>query len=381
VTEGTSADQQYVGRLVNERYTTTALIGAGGMGAVYRAHDAHTGLDVALKRLRPEYRTDSDIVRRFVIEGSTTQQIVHPNVVNVVEIGQDHDDGSLYIVQEFLVGEDLRQRLRREQRIVPELAVAWMTLVADGLAVAHNHGVVHRDIKPANIFLADEADGSVSPKVIDFGVSKVLGPIGEGMSRTRTGVMVGTPQFMSPEQVRAERPLDERVDIWSLGIVMHIALAGEHPFKAENVGQVFLKIISQPAPRLDAIVPGVSAELADVVQHMLQRDRNQRFQTMRAVVNALRSCRIPSRSLPPIRVSRGEPAAMFAQPHEHTRILAAATPAPAGAMGARGSWRRRLAWLAVFALGVLAVASVVAWRVRRHPGRAPIILPVRAAPS
>jgi serine/threonine-protein kinase len=315
------------------------------MGAVYRARDPQTGRDVALKRLRPMFQSDGDIVRRFTREGLTTQQIVHPNVANVLETGHDPADGSLYIVQEFLVGEDLRQRLKRDRRLAPDEAVRLFAQVADGLGAAHNHGVVHRDIKPANIFLARDAaapDGYV-PKVIDFGVSKILGPLGAGMHLTRTGAMVGTPHFMAPEQVRGDQPPDERVDIWALGVVTYLALAGENPFMAGNIGAVFTRIVSFEPPRLDAVVPGIPRDLGDVVAHMLGKDPALRFQTMRAVVNALGSCALA----PPGNAAAAEPARAAPAPRR-TRVTPLVT---------------------LIALGVpvvLALAALIAWWPRAH---------------
>ncbi len=292
------ADLEYVGHIVADRWVVTSLLGVGGMGTVYQAQDRATGEFVALKRLRPEFMRDDEVVRRFVREGKSAAQMVHPNVVTVREIGRDASDGSLFIVQEFLSGMDLRHRLQGGRRLSPRECVAIIAPVAQGLACAHSFGVVHRDIKPANIFLAMQHGGEVVPKVIDFGVSKILGPASDGMSMTRTGIAIGTPQYMSPEQLRGEKGIDERTDVWSLGVVLSLMLTGRHPFHAEDSAHVMLKIVTADPERVDVLAPNVSRRLADVVVRALAKDRHERFRSMNDFLGALAQCPTESDVVP-----------------------------------------------------------------------------------
>ena len=163
-------DLEFIGHVVDGRWSVLRVLGVGGMGTVYQAQDRTTGEYVALKRLRTEFMRDNEVVTRFLREGESGAQMVHENIVNVRAVGQDAQDGSLYLVQEFLTGMDLRQRLSLGRRPEAEEVISIVAPIIDGLSCAHSYGVVHRDIKPANIFLAAMPDGRVVPKVIDFGV-------------------------------------------------------------------------------------------------------------------------------------------------------------------------------------------------------------------
>ena len=280
-------DLEFIGHVVDGRWSVLRVLGVGGMGTVYQAQDRTTGEYVALKRLRTEFMRDNEVVTRFLREGESGAQMVHENIVNVRAVGQDAQDGSLYLVQEFLTGMDLRQRLSLGRRPEAEEVISIVAPIIDGLSCAHSYGVVHRDIKPANIFLAAMPDGRVVPKVIDFGVSKILGPLADGMSKTRTGIAVGTPQYMSPEQLRGDKGLDERTDMFAVGVVLYLLLTGKHPFAAPDAAHVMLNILSVDPPRVNVIAPHLTEALADVVEKALAKDRSQRFANMAEFYAAL----------------------------------------------------------------------------------------------
>jgi serine/threonine protein kinase len=189
--------------LLGEKYKVSRLLGEGGMGAVYEAENTWTRRRVAIKVMRPEFARDAEATQRFLREAQSAAQIDHPNVVSVLDLGRDAASGSLFIVQEFLVGKELRALIDARGALPTEEALALILPVVDGLVAAHALGVVHRDLKPENIFLAEARTGRVVPKLIDFGIAKALRPR-ENEFRTVIGQAMGTPAYMSPEQARGD---------------------------------------------------------------------------------------------------------------------------------------------------------------------------------
>ena len=279
-------DAARIGRGIGEKYSVQRLIGAGGMGAVYVAENTWTGRRVAVKVMRPEFAANDAAVRRFMLEARTATQIAHPNIVEILDMGRDAD-GSLYIVQELLIGVDLRAYLDEHDRLRAVEALNIIVPIMGALVAAHKRGIVHRDIKPENIFLQRDSSGEFAPKIIDFGISKIVDKEGPGLSNTGTGVAIGTPYYMSPEQARGEADLDGRSDVWSVGAVLYEMLAGRTPFHTDNYNLLIVAILTEVVPRIDAVVSDVPTDIAEIVHKALERDRDKRHGSMRSFLSAI----------------------------------------------------------------------------------------------
>ncbi len=283
---GTSADQlqALVGTVLADRYELVRLLGHGGMGAVYEGVHRMTERRVAVKVMLGPATLDADSVARFLREARAAGRVHHPNIVDVHDMGRDEKTGTLFIAQEFLSGVDLRRHLQLHGRLPLRDALEVIVPVAAGLLAAHAAGVIHRDIKPENIFLADTTTGRV-PKLIDFGISKMTDDRSLGL--TRTGVMVGTPNYMPPEQARGEKTLSAQADIWALGAVLFEVLTGRCPFVAENYNALMVAILTEQIPPISELAPGVPLEIARVVEKALERDCARRYATADDLISAL----------------------------------------------------------------------------------------------
>ncbi len=254
-------------RLLAGRYELGAELGRGGMAIVHRARDRLLARDVAVKLL-----TDRTSRERLLAEARRTAQLRHPNVVDVLDVGED--GGDVFLVMELLEGEPLASLLEREPRLPPPTAVGIARKICAGLAAAHARGLVHRDIKPANVFLgaADES-GVPKVKILDFGVAKREGG---STIETEPGLMVGTFAFMAPEQIKGE-PLDGRADLYALGVTLFRMLAGRLPFEQDTAASLVFAHLSTPAPRLpDADDDVTMSRLDRVVRRLLSKSADDR---------------------------------------------------------------------------------------------------------
>jgi serine/threonine-protein kinase len=274
-----------VGRVIGDRYRILGLIGEGGMGAVYEAEHLSVGRRVALKRLHPELAHDSHAISRFQREARAAGASGHEHVVDVLDLGFA-EDGAPYLVMELLVGESLATRLKRQRQIAPRRAAAIAGQVLSALEAVHALDVIHRDLKPDNIFLSKRNGRTDYVKVLDFGVSK-MSTEGKDPRLTRTGVMVGTPHYMSPEQARGIRNLDHRVDLYAVGVILYECLAGQLPFQAENYHALLQSILAREPTPLQQLVPDLDAGLAEVVHRALAKRADDRFPNARAMWEAL----------------------------------------------------------------------------------------------
>ena len=277
------------GEAIAGRYRVVRKIGSGGMGAVYEAED-EAGRRVAVKVLVDAALAKNDAaVKRFQREVSTAGRLESPHIAALLDAGVDAD-GSPYMVLELLEGEDLSAAVARLGALAPAAAVRIVAQAALGVAAAHSAGVVHRDIKPGNLFLARE-DGGIVVKVLDFGIAKASRAELDAdalTAMTRTGALLGTPLYMSPEQAEGLKTIDARSDVWSLGVVLYEALAGRTPFhRTGSVGQVILAICSKPIEPIESAAPWVDAELAAVVRRAMERDPARRFESAGELAGAL----------------------------------------------------------------------------------------------
>jgi serine/threonine protein kinase len=275
--------QELVGKTLGGGYRLDALIGQGAMGAVYRATTA-TGAQVAVKTLTP--RVMGDHSARFLRESKLARGLRHPHVVRTLDSGTDEATGLLFLVMPLLKGRDLDHVLEELGALEPETAVRIALQAARGLSAAHRIGIIHRDVKPANLIL-DEEDGEIVVRVCDFGIAKQVGGESE---LTKTGSQLGTPDYVSPEQLKSSKHVDERTDVWSLGASLYQMLCGAAPFAhIESVFDLIAAIVTEDVPHLQDRAPWLDASLALVVHKALQRDPNQRWATLEELADALRA--------------------------------------------------------------------------------------------
>jgi serine/threonine-protein kinase len=268
------------GDQIANRYELEEIVGSGGMSTVFRAYDSQLERRVAIKILHERFAGDDEYVKRFRYEARSVAQLAHPNIVTVIDRGED--DGRQYIVFEFVDGENLKDLIVRSGPAPVARAVAVAAAVADGLTFAHEHGLVHRDVKPQNVLLGK--DGSV--KVTDFGIARSL-DVEHGL--TQTGTVVGTGEYLAPEQASGGA-VSPATDVYSLGVVLWEMLTGRVPFEGDNFVAVALRHVNEAAPDIRDFRADVPARLAAAIDKALQKDPARRFPTMRAFAEELRAC-------------------------------------------------------------------------------------------
>ena len=252
------------------------------MGEVWVASHIVTRKVVALKVMKQERALKHEFVQRFFLEARAATAVQHPNVIQVHDVF--YHRGSPVMVMDYLEGESLASKLEREEKIaLPELA-AILVPVLSAVGTAHTLGIVHRDLKPENIFLAVNRQGEIEPKVLDFGIAKLSVfdvDAGEPAPLTRTGTMMGTLHYMSPEQASGEKGVDQGADVWAMGVILFECLAGRRPFAGDNFGQVFKAIVSSPFPKLSKLFPDLPEDVEKLVARMLEKDRLRRCTDLR----------------------------------------------------------------------------------------------------
>lgn len=273
-----------IGELLDGKYEIVRLIGEGGMGAVYCARHASTGREVAVKVISSEaIARDEVLVARFEREAQAAAKVLSPHIVEILDAGHDSKSGHPYMVMEILSGESVHQLFKRLGPLPPALAVRIAVQTCMGLEKAHGAGVVHRDIKPANLFMTEaDGDGRIV-KLLDFGVAKFKmdqATDTDNQSLTRTGSMLGSPMYMSPEQARGLKTIDHRADVWSLGVVLYQLLSGRTPHQdIDGLGELIITICSEEPERMSEHAPWVHPNLVDVVHGALKLAPDKRFQS------------------------------------------------------------------------------------------------------
>jgi predicted Ser/Thr protein kinase len=269
-----------VGEKIAGRYELEELVGHGGMSSVYKAHDALLERYVALKVLHEQYSEDEEFVERFKREARSVAQLQHPNIVTVIDRGQQ--DGRQYIVFEYIDGENLKELVVRKGRLDVREALEIALEIARGLAFAHEHGLVHRDVKPQNVLL----NGDGRAKVTDFGIARSRDV---EQSVTQTGTVLGTSNYIAPEQASGQ-PVDEHTDVYSLGVVLYEMLTGELPFPGDNFVAVAIKHVHESPPNALDKRGDLPLRVAAAVDRALEKDPEHRFPTMDAFAAELEAC-------------------------------------------------------------------------------------------
>jgi len=301
-----SIDQSLVGAVLSRRFRLLQELGRGGMGAVYAAERIEDGTYVAVKILHPQFIGDMQVLQRFLEEGRTCMRLEHPNILRVHECNTA-EDGSSYLVMDLLEGVPLSAYTKNGGRVSVSHAVPILLGMLAGLEQAHLMGVVHRDLKPGNVFLAREPEGLFSVKLLDFGIAKVMDIAGGMGNKTKTGMLLGTPAYMSPEQIKSAKDVDSRADLWSAGVMFYEMLTGRTAFPAPTEYARLSAVLQANPEAVEAIDPTL-APFSPFIARALQKDPAARYQTAREMALAVRAAIAEGpgerRSVPPDPASR-----------------------------------------------------------------------------
>lgn len=304
-----------VGEVVGEKYRLVRLLGEGGMGSVYEARHDLIGRRFAVKFLHAELAGHPEILARFRREAQAAGSLENENIAAVTDFGSHQ--GAPYIVMEFLEGQDLAKVLAQTGPLSIARASQILIQVCRGLVAAHARGIVHRDLKPENLLLQTRGDGGDLVKILDFGIAKLKNNDHRPEAATRTGITLGTPYYMPPEQARGQKELDERADIYALGVILYELLSGRKPHNGENYNAILYSILMQAAPRIETFRPDLPPELAAVVHRAMAADANERYSSVSELGQALSS--FAGRTLTPAPTISNASTVMAPQVH---------TPAP-----------------------------------------------------
>ena len=346
------------------KYRVERVLGTGGMGIVVAARHLRLEERVAIKFLHPDVLHNTEAVARFEREARAAAKIKSEHVARVTDVGT-LDNGCPYMVMEHLEGEDLADWVQQRGPLAIDQAVEFILQTCEAMAEAHSLGIVHRDLKPANLFCIRRPDGLLSIKVLDFGISKVRAS-DLALDMTHPEAIMGSPLYMSPEQMVSARSVDARTDIWSMGVILYELISGRGAFRGENYPEVCMNVASQPAPLLRATVPDTPADLDAVIARCLQKDRKKRYANVAELAVALAPF-APKRARASVaRISRviegaGLSDSALAQPPSSDPSEARPGPATMASWGHTDAKGRRhragLGMAAAIGLGVGAIAA------------------------
>jgi serine/threonine-protein kinase len=308
------------GAMLAGKYRVERVLGEGGMGIVVAARHAQLDQRVAVKFMRAEALGQGDGVDRFIREAQAAAKLSGDHVVRVFDVGT-LDNGSPYIVMEYLEGRDLASVLAERGRLPAGEAGGYVLEACEAMAEAHAQRIVHRDLKPENLFLVRRPGRKPLIKVLDFGISKLL-EMTDALSSTKTSVMMGSPAYMSPEQMQSPKYVDGRTDIWSLGVILYQLTSGQLPYSAESVLMLSALVLTTEPPRLETVAPDVPPAFAAVVHRCLTRDLSRRFQTVDELADALAASLHGLATPLPMRLTAPEPA------HPSGQMPRLTTPVP-----------------------------------------------------
>jgi len=381
-----SESQSIAGRTIGN-YRLTGTLGVGGMGTVYRAEHVLIGRAVAIKLLLPELTTHREIVTRFFNEARATSAIKHPGIVEIFDFGYT-DEGHAYIVMELLEGETLGQRITRLGHLPIGAAASLMRDVCSALAAAHDLQIVHRDLKPDNIFLIPSPDGERT-KILDFGIAK-LTEMGLATGVTKTGAVMGTPTYMSPEQCRGTGQVDGRADLYSIGCILYELVSGRPPFINPGAGELIgshLFMTPEPLSRHAAVAP----ELDRLVMSLLEKAPEHRIQSARELADQLagfahlQGAHVSMRNItaPPMHFTPINHTPVALKPTTLSGSASQTSPHPTVTSAPGG---RRLgivigAALVTIALGVVGFFALRGDGATPHPSSAPQVAPIVSVPA
>lgn len=289
----TAAPDPLIGTTINDRFKVLGLVAKGGMGKVYKAEQSPLGRIVAVKVLHPNYAGDGDpeFSKRFTLEASVVSRLKHPNTVTVYDYGETAD-GVYFMAMEYLEGKTLHRLIREEGSLEVGRALHILVQVARSLREAHGQGVIHRDLKPANIFLIRHDDDADFVKVLDFGLVKNLDEP-DGESLTKTGLFMGSPKYMAPEQIRGDR-VTPATDVYALGVILFEMLAGKVPYDRPNSANLLLAHVNEPVPTIQSVNPLVSVPQAieEIAYRCMSKAAEDRFQSMEELIAAIKQAGI-----------------------------------------------------------------------------------------
>lgn len=272
------------GQLIDGRYRILRQLGEGGMGAVYEAENQRILRQVAIKVLHSDVSQDAGTVERFEREAQAAGRIGNKHIVEVLDLGS-LPTGERYMVMELLHGIALGDYLKQHRVLSAQVAVRIASQMLDALSAAHTVGIIHRDLKPDNLFLVED-DDSFLVKLLDFGISK-FSEVAQDMGVTRTGSVIGTPQYMAPEQARGLKDIDQRVDVYAAGVVLYEMLCGRRPFFGETINEIIIKVATEHPPSLTEWAPGLDPGLVQIVDRAIANDRDARFPSAQSFLAAL----------------------------------------------------------------------------------------------
>jgi serine/threonine-protein kinase len=316
---------QLVGAVLNGRWKLVRLLGEGGMGAVYEADGVRGEGKRAIKVLHAEFQREDVILQRFFTEAQACRGLQHPNIAQTYEHATA-EDGSPYLVMELLQGIPLNAYMDRGSAIAPQQAAPIIHQVLLALQAAHGQRIVHRDLKPDNLFLVRDPRGTYVVKILDFGIAKVMDAAGGMGSKTRTGMLLGTPGYMSPEQIKNSKGVDPRSDLWSVGVIFYEMLTAAPPFVADSEFARLTAVLTDPVKPIEQVAPQL-ASWAGFFQRALAKNPAERFQTADEMARAV------------IATARGAPAAatLTAPPSEWRAVSISQPPPPIAGPGGAGS--------------------------------------------
>jgi len=397
------------GQVLAGKYRVERVLGSGGMGVVVAAWHLELEQRVAVKFLHPLALERADTAERFRREARSAAKIRSEHVARVIDVGI-MEGGVPYMVMEYLEGHDVAEEMAKVGMLPIEDAVDFVLQAVEALAEAHAAGIVHRDLKPANLFIASRADGTRIVKVLDFGISKsLLGTSASELSLTRTSVLIGSPLYMSPEQMRSAKDVDTRTDVWSLGVILYEMITGRPPYTGDSIPALCASLLNDVPQSMRLLRPEVPPELEDVIRHCLAKDRADRYATVSELARALAQFGSVSSQLHVDRASRvlgvtevsvltdsadrrlsrsadasGQSRAVSVQrvtPSRATVDSWGRTDSPMIGDANNSKAKSRAPLFAMLGLGVLAAAGVVLFLGNRSPGAPPSASASVAAPS